>query len=132
MKRLLIAAALLGSTGFLYAQQPTSEKQNEYAGKTFTKVTDPASFPGGTDSLNRYVKTHGHFPKKIGTLNIFAYIHIDTTGKATAVQVINDTDKDYEAELSRIIKTAPHWTPAAINGVPVLYRHKQKITIVYP
>jgi protein TonB len=100
--------------------------------KVFTKVENPAEFPGGPDAWRRYLERNLQYPdnaQENGTQGVVrVQFIVDKEGNISEVQALNDPGDNLAEEAVRIIKKGPKWTPAEQNGRKVIYRHIQAIT----
>ena len=99
---------------------------------TFTKVENPATFPGGMDGWRRHLERHLRYPEAAidnetqGVVKV--QMVVDKFGKITEVVALNDPGNGLADEAVRVIKEGPNWKPAEQNGKPVAYRFVQAIT----
>ena len=93
-----------------------------------------AEFPGGEAAWFKYlernlnkdiVKTNGGPPGKYTVVVSFI---IDKLGNLSEIEAINDPGYGTKEEAIRMIVKGPRWTPAILNGKPVIFRQKQSIT----
>lgn len=100
--------------------------------RVFTKVENPAEFPGGPDAWRRYLERNLQYPEaaqESGTQGVVrVQFIVDKEGNISEVQALNDPGDGLAEEAVRIIKKGPKWTPAEQNGRKVIYRHIQAIT----
>lgn len=105
---------------------------NEDYDKVFTKVENPAEFPGGQDAWRRYLERSLQYPEAAqenGTQGVVrVQFIVDKEGNISEVQALNDPGEGLSEEAVRIIKKGPKWKPAEQNGRKVIYRHIQSIT----
>jgi TonB family protein len=100
--------------------------------KVFTKVDNPASFPGGLDGWRRYLERNLQYPKAAqekgtqGTVNVQMTVSED--GNISDLKALNDPGNGLAEEAERVIKKGPKWVPATQNGKPVNYRFVQTLT----
>jgi TonB family protein len=86
-------------------------------------VEEKAQFPGGQDSLYKYLAAEIKYPakalerKKAG--KVYVEFVIDENGSVKGVRVKRNGDPDLDAEAIRVIKNMPKWTPAKVIGKPV-------------
>lgn len=102
----------------------------------FTAVTEPASFPGGTDAWRKYLEKNlnrdiptdkGAPPGKYSVMLSFTVLK---DGQLKNIGVLNDPGYGTAEEAIRIIKKGPNWVPAKQNGKLVDYQMKQSLTFV--
>jgi protein TonB len=100
--------------------------------KVFTKVENPAEFPGGQSEWIRYLQKNLRYPEQAienGTQGVVrVQFIVDREGNISEVQALNDPGDGLAEEAVRIIKKGPKWRPAEQNGRKVIYRHIQAIT----
>jgi len=100
--------------------------------KVFTKVENPAEFPGGQSEWTRYLQKNLRYPDNAidnGTQGVVrVQFVVDREGNISEVQALNDPGDGLSDEAVRIIKKGPKWKPAEQNGRKVIYRHIQAIT----
>lgn len=79
-------------------------------------------FPGGTDALMQFIKTHLSYPKwekKKGIQGtVYAQFTIDTTGKIINPTILKSVEgsRHFDKEVLSIIRKMPHWIPGSTNG----------------
>ena len=100
--------------------------------KVFTKVENPAEFPGGQGEWTRYLQKNLRYPDGAidnGTQGVVrVQFIVDREGNISEVQSLNDPGDGLAEEAVRIIKKGPKWKPAEQNGRKVIYRHIQAVT----
>jgi protein TonB len=100
--------------------------------KVFTKVENPAEFPGGAGEWARYLQKNLRYPESAidnGTQGVVrVQFVVDREGNISEVQALNDPGEGLAEEAVRIIKKGPKWKPAEQNGRKVIYRHIQAVT----
>jgi periplasmic protein TonB len=100
--------------------------------KVFTKVENPAEFPGGQGEWSRYLQKNLRYPDGAidnGTQGVVrVQFIVDKEGNISEVQSLNDPGDGLAEEAVRIIKKGPKWKPAEQNGRKVIYRHIQAVT----
>jgi protein TonB len=98
----------------------------------FTKVENPAEFPGGAGEWSRYLQKNLRYPDKAidnGTQDVVrVQFIVDKDGNISEVQALNDPGDGLAEEAVRIIKRGPKWKPAEQNGQKVIFRNIQAIT----
>lgn len=103
--------------------------------KIFTEVENLPAFPGGQSTLNKYIlrnqrsdlARNGTPP---GTYTVQLSFLVAEDGSVSNVTAENNPGHGTVDEAIRLIKNGPRWIPARQNGQPVLYRHRQTITLV--
>ncbi|HSK13140.1 MAG TPA: TonB family protein, partial [Phnomibacter sp.] len=88
--------------------------------KVFTKVENPAEFPGGQSEWTRYLQKNLRYPDNAidnGTQGVVrVQFIVDREGNISEVQALNDPGDGLAEEAVRIIKKGPKWKPAEQNG----------------
>lgn len=101
--------------------------------RTFTKVEQPAVYPGGdsawTNALgklfSRNARALGHAQ---GECQLQFIVHND--GTVADVQALTMTDSKLAEVLIRFIKKGTRWTPPVRGGKAVVVYHK--VSVTYP
>lgn len=85
----------------------------------------PAKFPGGMDSLRRYIFKNIRYPynAKKGSREgrVVVAFTIAKDGSITDVAVKNTVDPDLDTEAVRLVSNMPKWIPGTIEGEPVKF-----------
>lgn len=82
----------------------------------------PPEFPGGTDSLTRYLSESFTFPdmgEKQLKGSILVEFVVEASGKVSNAVVIHGLDPLLDAEALRVVSSMPPWKPGEKNGKPV-------------
>lgn len=87
-------------------------------------VQDIPKFKGGAGDLYDYLQSHIRYPaeakKEQLSAQVFVSFLIDwKTGLPKEVKIVQSSNKLFEAEALRLIKTMPAWTPAKQDGKSV-------------
>jgi TonB family protein len=88
-------------------------------------VEEPASFPGGLDSLKKYLKQHIYYPEIAKDLGIFGKVFlrfvVSDKGEISDVKIQRGVPDcpECDQEAIRVIKAMPNWIPAKNNGKAV-------------
>ena len=124
----IVAPPVEKGTGEVVAPKTDTEDYD----KVFTKVENPAEFPGGQDAWRRYLERSLNYPEtaqESGTQGVVrVQFIVDKEGNISEVSALNDPGDGLADEAVRIIKKGPKWKPAEQNGRKVIYRHIQSIT----
>jgi protein TonB len=124
----IVAPPVEKGTGDVVAPKVETEDYD----KVFTKVENPAEFPGGPDGWRRYLERSLNYPETAqenGTQGVVrVQFIVDKDGNISEVQALNNPGDGLADEAVRIIKKGPKWKPAEQNGRKVIYRHIQSIT----
>jgi TonB family protein len=115
-----------------YQDSTWDKKKNGEYEKTFTKVEEPASFPGGMDGWRNYLVKNLQYPETAQKQKIQGVVRVqlvvDKQGHVSDVKAINNPGGGLAEEAERVIKTGPNWMPAKQNGKLVTYRFVQTLT----
>lgn len=100
--------------------------------KASFKDTVPAYFPAGLDGWRRYLERNLQYPiaaqEKKTQGKVSVQMIVDEQGKITGAEALNDPGDGLAAEAVRVVKSGPDWVAATVNGKPVPFGFKQKIT----
>ena len=138
MKKSLLAIALMFSTsGFVAAQETKAEpKQKVKAGFGLTVVQEQAEFPGGSDSLQSFLRTNLSYPEKAKTDKVsgkvYVSFNVSETGKIIDAKVISGVSPELDNEALRVVNAMPTWKPGTASGKPVKVQYILPIDFVVP
>jgi len=102
-------------------------QEKEESEKIYRSVERLPAFPGGHDSLMRFLAHNIKYPESAGRDSVSGRIVtqfvIDETGKVTNVELLRGLRADCDAEVLRAINMMPAWEPGEQDGkkVKVLY-----------
>jgi TonB family protein len=142
MKKLLLLAALCCLAAMTRAQTadtakhpplPANGADPDNGGKppvaaspVYTSVSNPPHFPGGMDSLHRYLSKHIVYPPALlnahkGGMVIISFV-VETDGSLSQLQVNRSPDDAFSNEVVRVF-TGMKWVSGSQNGhaVRVMY-----------
>lgn len=130
MKKLtLILATLLMTISYAAAQE--NYDNDEFILGTF--IGKSPEFPGGTDSLYKFLESNLTYPEDAKKDSIQGRVicrfTIDTDGSITDIQVLRSVHPSLDAEAVRVISAMPKWVPAEIDGKKI--KRKDTIPIVF-
>lgn len=103
----------------------------------------PAQFPGGDSAWNVYIDTAFSNPNMVKQMTQKDYERFGKTQKVVytfniladgTIGLINIESQASQAvrnEIYRVLKNAPRWVPATLNGKPSTYRKRQTSTFVF-
>jgi TonB family protein len=91
--------------------------------KIFTVVENMPSFPGGNDSLFKFISDNIKYPKeaiknKISG-KVFVTFVVSNTGKVTEAKIMRGIGGGCDEEALRIFSIMPDWIPGTQNGKKV-------------
>ena len=89
----------------------------------FTVVEQQASYPGGMQSLMRYLHDNIKYPsqaRETGTQGkVYLTFVVEKDGSLTDVKILRDIGSGCGEEAVRVVKAMPKWTPAKQRGKAV-------------
>ncbi len=121
-------------------QRIASAQQNVNPEST---IDDPASqhdevmpeFPGGFDSLMKYLKENIVYPKLALENKIEGLVEvtftIDIDGSISNIKVRKSLGFGCDEEAMRVIRRMPRWKPGMINGKPVRVAYMIPVKFTY-
>jgi len=120
-------------------EMPISSNQPNAAGDKnaepriiFTKVEQPAEFPGGLDGWRRYLAVNLHYPDAAVQKNIQGAVKVQVTvntdGSLKDIKALDNPGGGLAEEAERLLSKGPKWIPAKQNDHEVTYRFVQTIT----
>ncbi len=109
------------------------------ADKIFDKVEIEASFPGGDEAWRNFLErninaaTPAEYGAPAGTYTVVVQFVVDKEGKISDIKALTRHGYGMEAEVIKLLRKAPNWTPALQDGRHVKAYRKQPVTfqIVY-
>jgi protein TonB len=96
---------------------------------------EEASFPGGLDSLSRYLSQNVKYPKMARENGVkgkvFVEFVVSETGAVQQPKVLRGIGFGCDEEALNLVRNMPNWNPARINGkrTPVTFRLPVKFTL---
>lgn len=101
------------------------------SGIVFTKVDEPASFPGGQEGWARYLERNLSYPEVAQKNNTQGAVKVKMTvneeGFLSDIEALNNPGNGLAEEAVRVIKKGPTWIPAKQKGKVVKYTFVQTI-----
>ncbi len=132
MKILFGIVLLLLSSSLLQAQQDTNGSVADTSLKSqhsesLMQVYDTADimpqYPGGQDSMFRFILNHLDYPKKAReegvSGRVLAEFVVTETGKLEDIRIVKSVSPECDQEVIRIIKLMPDWVPGIKDGKAV-------------
>ncbi len=120
----MLNVLLLSNSSCLMAQGFVEDSLKYGPGKVYTSPEFTASFPGGKERMNEYVKMKLEMqdvssanPNVEGSL--VAHFVVETSGKVQYVYVAEGISPNYDEEVVRALVSMPKWTPAKVGGEAV-------------
>jgi len=100
---------------------PDTTKQEE---PIFEVVEEMPEFPGGVDSMHRFIRNNLQYPRTQvdfeGTVIISFVVEVD--GSLSNVKVLRDIAIPIDEEVLRVVKLMPNWIPGKQGGKAVRAR----------
>ncbi len=89
----------------------------------FYIIEQKPEFPGGNETIHKWISEHLVFPKIAKENNIDGTVYvefvIDIDGSVTDIKIIRGVDPSLENEAYRVVSMMPKWKPGKQNGKPV-------------
>ena len=114
-----------------FAQSEDSLASETDTTQTYEIVEVIATFPGGTDSLNKYIMRNLRYPEVAlenciqGT--VIASFIVERDGSISNIEILKSIGGGCEEEVIRIVSSMPKWTPGYQRGVPVRVKMKMPL-----
>jgi len=123
-----ILSVLLFIPMVLFSQEPMIEMSPEKHNKDeiHEVVDEPASFPGGSTEMMKYIGNTVKYPKKSienkEEGRVFVEFVVNRDGSFSDIKILRGVSKDIDTEALRVVKGMPNWTPAELGGKTVRSR----------
>lgn len=92
-------------------------------GTVQTFVDTPASFPGGMDSMLKYISLNLNYPQEALDIEVEGTVYIsvviNANGQVKNAKLLKGLAYGCDEEALRIVSGMPDWKPAYLNGKPV-------------
>ena len=102
----------------------------------FTVVEDPTEFPGGKDSLNKFISDNIICPQEALDKGIEGKVYItfvvEKDGSINDIKIIRDIGYGCGEEAKRIVKLMPKWKPAKQREINVKQQFVLPISFKLP
>jgi len=139
MKSILISVVFMSFALMLNAQTQDStrslDKAKNHSGKNstypiedveenvFLVVEVAPEYPGGLDSLMKYLQENITYPKDAREANIQGTVYVtfivEANGSVSSVKVLRGIGGGCDEEAARVVKGMPNWKPGTQRGKPV-------------
>lgn len=90
-----------------------------------THSVEPATFPGGLNAMNQWIKKNMKYPQsaKDRMIDGIVYVHfmVDKDGKLGEPSIQIGVHPDLDAEALRLVREMPAWVPATSNSEKVVF-----------
>ncbi len=135
MKRILVPALLFAAL-YSNGQQPKDSNNKLKAGFGVSVAQMQPEFPGGSDSLQAFLKRTINYPPQAKKENIHGKVYVGfmvtKEGKVTDIRILSGTNELLDAEALRVAKLLPDWKPGTVDGNPVKVQFILPIDFVVP
>jgi len=132
----LLFIMILSVSCFGQNQPSKKEHQKVKAGFGVSVSQTQPEFPGGTDSLNNYLRSNIKYPhdSKMNGIHGRVYIGflIDKMGKMRNVRVLSGVTDELNQEALRVVNSMPDWKPGTSAGNPLDVQYILPIDFVLP
>ena len=117
------------SIGGIYVEEEVEEG-------VFLVVEDDPEFPGGLDSLTRFIKAHLRYPQEALEKGIEGRVYVTFTieedGSVSNVRLLRDIGGGCGQEAVRVVKLMPKWKPGRQRGKAVRTQFNLPVQFVIP
>ena len=91
-----------------------------------SELSDPPSFPGGPDAMNKFIYSTVRYPPLAIELNLSGTVWVafvvNKDGKIVDIQIARSVHSILDNEAIRVVKAMPAWNPGMQRGQPVRTR----------
>lgn len=137
MKKSFFYPALFCLSGLLISgsvmAQTETKPQKGYG--VSIQQTQP-EFPGGPDSLQKYLVFNLVFPKDAHNAKVqgksYVSFKVGRDGQLSDVRVLNKLHPALDEEAVRLVKAMPNWVPGTISGKPADMQYILSIDFILP
>lgn len=124
-------------SGSIFAQeQENSAKDKVKAGFGVSVVQVQPEFPGGSDSLQSFLKNNLTYPEQAKQERIQGRVYIgflvDRKGKIKDAKVLSSVHDILDNEAMRVVKLMPGWKPGTAGGSPVDVQYILPVDFILP
>ncbi|WP_425392871.1 TonB family protein [Ekhidna sp.] len=111
-------------------------QEADYENEVFTIVEESASFPGGIDAFNQYLRENLKYPqvaqdnKKEG--RVFVQFIVEKDGSLTDVHIVKGIGGACDKEAVRVLMNSPKWNPGKQRGKKIRQKMIQNILFKLP
>jgi TonB family protein len=117
MRKVFWYYLLIFSTSFCIAQTKELDSLT-----TFNTPEVPPKFPGGYDSLRKFVKKNLQWPKSHWPGRVIIEFNVNRDGSLSDFRIIRGNDSEANKEVIKLFEKMPAWIPGTIAGKPVKMR----------
>ena len=122
---------LTGGLDLIAGELPGSEDDD-----IFTVVEDDPEFPGGMDSLYRWIDEHIQYPQ-LALENgihgkVFVTFTVEPDGTISNPRILRDIGGGCGKEAQRVVYLMPRWIPGKLHGEPVRVQFNLPVKFTLP
>lgn len=108
--------------------------------EVFSVVEVNPEFPGGRNEMIKFINKNIDYEKIIKQLNgnpfesnlVIIQFIVNSNGKISDIKVVKEHQNSiYSAELIRVVKLMPNWSPGTIKEIPKAVRYTLPYKFVY-
>ena len=126
----MLSLSKTASVGGIYVEEEEVEEE------IFMVVETDPEFPGGLDSLARFIKANLRYPEEALKQGIegrvFVTFTIEVDGSVSNVRLLRDIGGGCGQEAVRVVKLMPKWKPARQQGKAVRTQFNLPVQFVIP
>ncbi len=123
---------LSGGLDLIVGELPGSEDDDDI----FTVVEEEPQFPGGMDSLLRWLGEHIQYPQRALENNIHGTVYVTFTverdGTITRPLILRDIGGGCGKEVQRVVSLMPRWIPGKLHGETVRVQFTLPVKFTLP
>lgn len=96
--------------------------------KLLTEYVEKAEYPGGNEAMFKFISKNLEYPKYEKKKNIqgvvYAQFVIKKDGTVGDITILRSVEKSkkLDAEVLRMLRKMPKWTPATKEGIPIDFK----------
>lgn len=99
----------------------------------FTRIEKMPAFPGGEEALRRFFMRYLQTPDELeegGKVRVVIRFVVGKDGSLSAYDISQSGGQVFDAEVVRVLKKMPKWTPGIQNGRPVAVYFNLPVTFM--
>jgi len=137
MKKSFLYPALFCLSGLLISGSVTAQTETKpQRGYGVSVSQTQPEFPGGPDSLQKYLDFNLIFPKDAHNAKVqgtsYVGFKVGREGQLSDVRVLNSLHPALDEEAIRLVKAMPNWVPGTISGKPADMQYSLSIDFILP
>lgn len=114
--------------------KPTKKDIKAGFGVTVTQVQP--EFPGGSDSLESFLKANLVYPETARLSHtqgrVYVGYMVDRHGKIVKARILSGASEDLDKEALRVVNIMPDWKPGTAGGSPIDVQYILPIDFITP